>query len=168
MTHQVREFVTRFIDKYGEPKKVLEIGSREVDGRIRDLFPNTDYTGLDLERGVGVEVTMNAHDLKEKFKRDSFDLVICCETLEHDDKFWLTVENMRWILKPGGFMIISVPGQACPEHAWPLDCWRFMRDGVTSFFEDFEDVLVEAWYTTDHEKTAADGWCASGRKKKND
>ena len=55
-------------------------------------------------------VTGNANDMRGVFEDDRFDLVLCSATLEHDKRFWLTVGEMKRVLKPGGLLIISVPG----------------------------------------------------------
>jgi SAM-dependent methyltransferase len=41
---------------------------------------------------------------------ERFDLVISNATLEHDKYFWLSLAEMRRVLKPGGLLIIGVPG----------------------------------------------------------
>jgi len=51
--------------------------------------------GIDMRPGACVDIQMNAHDLLTKFEPNTFDCVICFDTLEHDDKFWLTVDNMK-------------------------------------------------------------------------
>lgn len=171
MTQEVRVFLDKVKQQIGTQKRVLEIGSKDFSGQIRDLFKDAkEYIGIDMNGGSGilrqdVDITMNAHDIKKIFKRESFDCVICCETLEHDKKFWITIENMKWVLKRGGWMIITVPGIHCPKHDLPnayYDYWRFMEDGLRSFFEGFEKVQIERIGAEEY----PDGWCGVGRKPK--
>lgn len=143
MTSQVRGFVTRIKEKIGKQERVLEVGSRG-DTQIRELFTDADeFIGIDLQPG-GPEVNMvlNGHNLLEKFELESFDCVISTETLEHDDKFWLTVENMRKVLKPNGWMILTAPGPGCPPHLHPSDYYRFYATA-------FRDVLFEGFIETE-------------------
>jgi ubiquinone/menaquinone biosynthesis C-methylase UbiE len=44
------------------------------------------------------------------FADASFDLVLSNSTLEHIPNFWLACEEMKRVLKPGGVMVVSVPG----------------------------------------------------------
>ena len=145
MRHQTREFTQRFLDahKVLPEMKVLEVGSLDVNGIITDLFPAGTFTGVDMREGSNVDVVMNGHDLVSKFGEEAFDVVACFDTLEHDDKFWLTVEQMRKVLKKGGWMLIGVPGRNCPAHDHPSDYWRFMFGAFNVFFEGFSDVVVE-------------------------
>ncbi len=41
---------------------------------------------------------------------DSFDIVVSNSTLEHDRQFWLTLAEMQRLLRPGGLLLIGVPG----------------------------------------------------------
>ena len=40
----------------------------------------------------------------------AFDLVLSNSTLEHDRRFWLTLAEARRVLKPGGLLLLGVPG----------------------------------------------------------
>lgn len=141
MRHQNRTLVEKLVNKHGPFKKVLEVGSRSVDGgKIKDLFGEAEYIGLDMEKGENVDVVVNAHEMTYN---EEFDLVVCLDTLEHDKAFWKTVENMRNAVKPGGFLCIAVPSRMCPEHNWPGDYWRFMPQAIAQFLEGYEEVFVE-------------------------
>jgi len=48
---------------------------------------------------------------------------------EHVEYFWLTAREMARVLKPNGLMCIIVPSQG-REHRHPVDCWRFLPDGM--------------------------------------
>lgn len=113
--------------------KILEVGSKNVNGSVRELFRSADYIGVDLEPGVGVDRVMNAAHMTWV---NEFDLVLCLEMLEHDPKPWLTIEAMRIALKRGGKMVISVPTTGFPEHRHPVDVFRYMPDAFSLFFFD--------------------------------
>src|SRR5260221_13081900 len=142
MRTQTKEYVTKFLKEHEGITSVLDVGSLDVTGEIRSLFPEgTEYTGLDMRGKAGegnVDIVGNAHDMKEIFSEKKFDLVCCFDTLEHDDKFWETVENLRWVTKPGGWLFIGVPSRFCPEHDHPHDFWRFMPQSVGLFLERYE------------------------------
>lgn len=134
-------------DKGTHIHTVLEVGSRDVSGNIRDLFVEKDYTGSDMLDGKNVDVVVNGHDLAKHFKGKQFDLVFCFDTLEHDDAFWETIKNIYEVIKPGGWFVVGVPGRKCPLHEYPQDYWRFMDQAVLKvFLRDYEDVYVETQY----------------------
>lgn len=93
-------------------------------------------------------VTGNANDMRDVFEDDSFDLVVCSATLEHDKRFWLSVGEMKRVLKPGGLLIISVPGyvhdpdrdQGRATHTYRVhyrfDYYRFSEQAVREVFFD--------------------------------
>lgn len=124
---------------------MLEIGSLNVNGSARSVFQTGDqeYIGIDMRAGPDVDRLMNGHDILKVFGPDSFDLVICCETLEHDDMFWVTVEQMRRCTKPGGWMIITTPGSNVIKHNYPGDYYRFFEDAYKLFFTGFEETEIE-------------------------
>lgn len=160
MRHQSKKFLTELLTKIPEPKKVLDVGSRDINGHLRDMFHPDSYTGLDMLEGQNVDVIANGH--KMPFENQIFDLVISFDTFEHDDEFWLTLKEMKRVLKKGGYMVIGVPSRRCPEHDHPHDYWRFMPQSVSLMFEGFEDIVTQV----DHEAgpDIEDEIYGSGRK----
>jgi SAM-dependent methyltransferase len=63
----------------------------------------------------------NANDLS-RFSDGSFDLILSNATLEHDPYFWLSVSEMRRVLRPGGVIVIGVPGYTPDRPFWQR--WR--------------------------------------------
>lgn len=164
MRGQTVNFVEKFIKKHKNKKfkNLLDVGSRNVSGTIKNqiIKYGLEYTGVDMVKGDNVDIVMNAHDMK-KIKPRSYDIVTCFDTLEHDDKFWLSIIEMKRVLKRGGFLLLGVPSRYCPLHEHPHDYWRFMKDGVISLFDDFENVHVEVEYRENQEPQTEDeiyGW----------
>jgi hypothetical protein len=99
--------------------RVLEIGSYDVNGSIRSLFSGVrEYIGLDLCAGPGVDLVANAHDLSN-LNLGKFEVIISCETLEHDPNWRLTVKNMVESLSDDGVLIITCASTLRPEHGTP-------------------------------------------------
>lgn len=44
------------------------------------------------------------------FDNDRFDTILCNAVLEHDKYFWKTISEINRVLKPGGLLVIGVPG----------------------------------------------------------
>lgn len=99
--------------------RALEIGSFDVYGEIRSIFSDaTEYIGIDLCDGPGVDVVANAHDL-DKLGLGQFDVVLSCEALEHDPDWQKTLKNALNCLKPGGMLIVTCATTLRPEHGTP-------------------------------------------------
>ena len=98
------EIRTRF-PNFFKNIKVLDIGSLDVNGNNRYLFENCEYIGLDVAAGKNVDVVCIAHEYSAP--GESFDFIISTNALEHDIHYNLTLKKMIYLLKPGGFLLIS-------------------------------------------------------------
>lgn len=91
------ENAQKFAQKYSaRHKKVLDVGSYDVNGTLKPLFAN--YTGMDIEAGKNVDVIS---ELGQPFPFDdkSFEVVVSSSCLEHDPAFWVTVKEMMRVSK---------------------------------------------------------------------
>lgn len=145
MRHQSQEFLETFHERHPEKKTVLEVGSLDVNGNIQGHCRGWDwpYLGTDMREGPNVDEVVNGHELKKHFGDRQFDLVICFDTFEHDDAFWLTLEQMKAVLKPGGYLMLGFPSRYCPEHDHPHDYWRFMPQSMPLMFDGYEDFIMQ-------------------------
>ena len=126
---------------------VLEVGSKDYGSTssFRDHFPQTEYTGLDLEEGKNVDVILDLCEGVGALKKNHYDLIICCSVFEHMKKPWLAAQNMMDLLKSGGHVYISVPW-VWRYHAYPDDYFRFSKSGVESLFDGIH--WLKAHYST--------------------
>lgn len=138
MRGQTHEYLKKFLENKA-PKRVLDVGSMDVSGNIKSLFNGVEYVGVDMRSGQNVDIICNGHNLVRKFGKESFDLVVCVDTFEHDDAFWLTLDQIKKVLKKDGWMFLGVPSRRCPEHDHPHDYWRFMPQSMDLFFEEFKN-----------------------------
>ena len=157
----------RIIRRSGvRPERVLEVGGLMGENsllRFPELAAAERYClnldELPSEDGI-TAVKGNANDMRALFRSNWFDLVLCCSTLEHDKRFWRSVPEMRRVLRPGGLLIISVPGYiADPEHDkgrstvtyrvhYAFDYYRFSEQAVRQiFFEGMQRVRVRPFMT---------------------
>ncbi len=65
-----------------------------------------EYVTADIESPLA-KVKMDIHDIP--FDENSFDVVFCNHVLEHVDDDIRALEEMKRILKPGGWAILQVP-----------------------------------------------------------
>lgn len=124
-------FLKTYLPETNEKLKVLDIGSYDVNGSYKKLFPesNFDYLGIDMEAGPNVDLVVKTPYHWPNFETDSFDLVISGQAFEHNEFFWLTLEEIARVLKPGGKVCIIAPN-GFEEHRYPVDCYRFFSDGM--------------------------------------
>jgi SAM-dependent methyltransferase len=105
---------------------ILEIGSHSINGSLRDsALPTTNYVGLDLEEGEGVDIVVEPGIMS--VDDDAFDLVIASSVFEHDPAFWMTFLEMCRKTKEGGYIYINAPSNGT-VHRFPQDNWRFYPD----------------------------------------
>lgn len=143
---------------HGPFETILDVGSLDENGSVKDAINHSknrpfrtllgggnryEYAGVDMREGKNVDVVLNAHDLLDRFDPDSIDFVTCCEMIEHDDRFWLSIECMRKIVKPGGWLLVTAPGIHFFRHDYPDDFYRFTDSAFKKYiFEGYEDVVV--------------------------
>jgi SAM-dependent methyltransferase len=129
MHHSAYVNAEKFYHKYCENdienKKILDVGSYDVNGTMKPIFEKGQYFGLDMEEGPNVDIVGVSHEIP--FEKDEFDIVISSSCFEHDDMFWISFQEMCRVLKPGGYMYIQAPSNG-PYHGWPGDNWRFYID----------------------------------------
>lgn len=131
MKANVRAWVSKMVDELDIQSPVLEVGSYNENGTVRDLFPEP-YLGIDMQAGNGVD---EVKDVLTCHFAEEFNAIVCFETLEHVTKPWTAVERMARWLKPDGYLIVSAPFQHF-IHDYPGDYWRFTDQGLRVLFEE--------------------------------
>lgn len=94
--------------------KVLELGSRDVNGTPRALFPNADYTGVDVIDGPCVDIVADAADW---LPDDLYDIVISTEVLEHAERWRDIVRTCGLACRPGGRVVLTAAGPGRGPHS---------------------------------------------------
>ena len=98
--------VMEFFIEHAEPeefkgRRVLEVGSRYVNGSVRPLierfFHPREYIGIDIVPGKFVDIVLPAEKILEYFGSESFDVVIATEVLEHVKNWRLVINNMKTV-----------------------------------------------------------------------
>lgn len=126
---------------------ILEVGSRMHDSNAwwvdnRDLAPNMDWWGIDMQEGDNVDSVEDIH--ATSFNNDMFGSILCSEVLEHVRKPYVAITEMHRILKPDGWIIITTLF-SFPIHGFPDDYWRFTPHGMWHLMDDtgFKNILIE-------------------------
>lgn len=147
-----RNFFKTYVDPDTTPR-VVEIGSQNVNGSLRDVAPSNikEYVGLDFAHGAGVDIVLE-DPYKFPLENDSFDILVTSSCFEHSEMFWLSfLEGMR-VLKDTGVMYINIPSAWESYHRYPVDCWRFWPDaskGLESWanYNNIPSMVLESYVT---------------------
>ncbi|MDO8282664.1 MAG: class I SAM-dependent methyltransferase [Thermodesulfovibrionia bacterium] len=103
-------------DWIGEGKVVLDLGCR--DGELTKYFTKGNtVTGVDIDRKaldiakskIGIETLWLDLNAEFPFEKESFDVVVACEIVEHIYYTKPFIEKILAVLKNGGMFIGSVP-----------------------------------------------------------
>ena len=160
MSHQSQlDFVfalKKQFPEYFKDQKVLEIGSLDINGSIRQFFDSCDYIGVDLGAGKGVDLIAYGEDLD--FPDKWFSVVASCECFEHNPEWEATFRNMIRMAKDLVFFSCATTGR--PEHGTkrtsPDDapfCGDYYRNLTEQDFRDkftFEEFEYYGFLTNDN------------------
>ena len=140
-----RLFLERLVPRADGP--VIEIGAKDYGNTVsfRDLYGATEYVGVDLEAGKGVDVVVDLTAGLAPLQAGKFALAICCSVLEHTPRPWDLAANITRLLRPAGQVYLSVPW-VWRYHAYPDDYFRFSPRGVQSLFPGID--WTRATYST--------------------
>lgn len=93
---------------------VLEIGSLDITGSVRQFYRDCNYTGIDVAPGKGVDVVCQGQEFSAS--DGYFDQVISCEAMEHNPSWRETFSNMIRLTREGGLVVMTCATHGRPEH----------------------------------------------------
>lgn len=150
--------VSAYVARHGWPADVLEIGSRDINGTPRVLFPpSVFYVGIDLAPGKGVDIVADAVYWQPDAE---YDLVICAEVLEHAPEWPGIIDTAYKALKPGGYFLMTCATGYRHEHsgitgAQKLEPGEYYRnvgaDEALKAMRDAGFTQAQAWYDSGRE-----------------
>lgn len=129
-----------------EGKRVLEVGSHDVNGSLRPILTAwhpAEYVGVDLAAGPGVDVVCPAEQLVARFGAARFDVLISTEVIEHVEDWRTVIANCKRVLAPGGLMLLTTRSPGYPYHAFPHDFWRYDQADMRAIFADFAILALQ-------------------------
>ena len=109
-----KDYLKEKFHQYFKHKRILDVGSANINGTNEKWFECCRYIGLDVLPYKNVDIVSIAHEYQAL--NESFDVVCSTSELEHD-KFWdLTLKKMVQLLKPNGLMWFACASLKRPEH----------------------------------------------------
>lgn len=122
MHSEAFSYIAEMAEGWDRPElRVLEIGSRNVNGTARDIFPASNaagnYVGLDINPGPGADVVADGATW-DGGDCEKFDVVICMEVFEHAKDWRLICVNAHALLKEtGGHFLGTAAGEGRLPHS---------------------------------------------------
>ena len=134
MDKATKEWMLTHRDKLGS--NILEIGSLNVNGALREVIPVT--VGVDMREGNGVDLVCKVEDLPDHFNGGCFDSCVSAGTLEHVED-WKSFIRVTWdLVKEGGYLVMTMASPKKLRHAYPDDYWRLTLDQVKEIYPSAE------------------------------
>ena len=115
----VREFLARCAKRhpqqFGDGCRVVEFGSRDINGTPRDQFGKpAEWVGIDCKGGANVDVIGLCHEFTPETAE--FDVVVSTEALEHDPYWEKTLKHAANLLRSGGVLALTCGSEHRPSH----------------------------------------------------
>jgi GT2 family glycosyltransferase len=138
------EFASDSLPLLQKSARVLEVGSRNVNGSVREVLSGLagEYIGVDLFDGPGVDVVCNVTALTDTFASQSFDLVVSTEMLEHCLNWQDALYQMASVLRQGGLLLITTRSPGFELHDYPADHWRFSYGDFERIFQPLGEIVA--------------------------
>ena len=124
---------------------VLEIGSLNINGTVRDFFQPKSYLGVDVGPGPGVDVVAKGEDID--LPDGVFEVAISAECFEHNPEWAATFANMHRLAAK--YVVFTCASDGRPEHGTrrsapdssPLTLeWDYYRNLNEQDFRDAFDI----------------------------
>ncbi|MNU79750.1 hypothetical protein D3C71_693670 [compost metagenome] len=152
----IRRGLFRGIKKYSPymKGKLLDFGCGSKP--YKHMFEVDEYIGTDIEvsghshKNEHIDVYYDGNTLP--FEENTFDSILCSEVFEHLFNLEEMLDELHRVLKPGGFMLITVPF-VWDEHEIPYDFGRYSSFGLTFLMEKHRFKVEESFKSTTYFET---------------
>jgi ubiquinone/menaquinone biosynthesis C-methylase UbiE len=134
MHQQAYNLIKRFAETLPKGLKVLDVGSMDMNGSLKDLFNKGDYIGLDIAEGKNVDIVSEPFNFP--LADDSVDVVVSSSCLEHVSEPRLWANEIIRVLKSGGRLAITAP-HTIHYHNSP-HYWNIRKDGLMHLFRNLQ------------------------------
>ena len=135
--NKMAELLRRYVpEDDGNAVRVLDIGSRDINGTYRPLVEEKGwkYTGLDFSEGPNVDI-VTIKPYKFPLAAGDFNVVICGNMLNNVPAPWKLIPEMVRVLQPGGLLVV-VSIWRWGVSAYPTDYHRWLDAGLRVLLEE--------------------------------
>ena len=94
-------------------------------------YKPSEYVGVDIKAAPFVDVVCKAEDTLDKFGKQSFDIVVSTELIEHTKDWKKVVSNIKNLLVAGGILVITTRSRGFPFR-WTIGDMNRMTCKISS------------------------------------
>lgn len=149
----LRSCFVRFGALIANAENVLEVGSQDLNGSIRDFFPDSsskNWLGIDIGPGKGVDLVVPGELLQ--LPSAWADASLSSECFEHAKNWSEIFLNMIRSTRSGGLVILTFAGPGRPAHG-TLDSDPYSSPFTSEYYKNIspsellDSVKVEQYFT---------------------
>jgi hypothetical protein len=149
-----RADIKRFLIQQSTPlaqqlhaRSVVDIGIGDSTKILKSMFPNLEV--IDYARDTTHKLDI-CEDIPDAFV-EQYDLVCCCEVLEHSKNPFVAANNTMVLAKPGGLVLVTMPCMIQYHAMAPFcgDYWRFFESSIPLLFTYKSKILSTTSYYMD-------------------
>lgn len=131
--------------------KILDFGCG--GSPYRSFFPNAQYHRADFQGSEDIDFAIDKNSKLKEIKKNSYDLVLSTQVLEHVNCPKKYLYEAKRILKKGGRLILSTHG-VFYDHPCPFDFWRWTADGLKKEISDSGFKIFKIYKMTTNRRAA--------------
>lgn len=135
-----RQFIHGCLSRFTEVTKsstnILEVGSQDINGSIRDYFPANEtktWIGLDLGKGKGVDFTIPGELVQ--LPNGWADIAFSTECFEHAENWTSILTNIIRICRHEGLVILTFAGNGRPTHG-TIDTDQYSSPFTSNYYKN--------------------------------
>ena len=111
------------------------MGDTSINQSAINIFSNVNSF---IQTDINSSYAHKFLDITDEITIDEkFDLILCTNVLEHIFDTKSSIQNLKYLLKEEGHLLISVPF-VYPLHDEPGDYWRFTEHSLKRLFSEFK------------------------------
>jgi SAM-dependent methyltransferase len=151
--HVIRQNVVDFMKHVATtymsmPGRLLDIAPQVHEGARPFVSGSVIVETFDIDPDSGCTYIGDICTVNTYLPDSMFDYIVCTEVLEHTLQPFMAVREIWRLLKPTGFLFLSVPFNFRIHGPLP-DCWRFTEHGLRALLTEFTVLELNAMETPD-------------------
>jgi 2-polyprenyl-3-methyl-5-hydroxy-6-metoxy-1,4-benzoquinol methylase len=153
---------TQTVQWHNSDIAIADIGVGRSTGVLKPNFPQLQIIDYAHDDAYKLDIV---EDIPQHMI-EKYDVVSCCEVLEHTINPFKAADGVMKLTKPGGTILLTVP---CKIHYHPMksgDYWRFFESTIPLLFTQAEIVECKQHYFGSDQQEMPVGVTAVMRKPK--